>query len=59
MTTSINRRNGHTGSLRAIESSEEQEPLLADEEYAGPSTQKDPCPPNPYAHLPVYTSIHR
>lgn len=59
MITSINRHNGPIGSLRAIESSEEQEPLLAVEEYAGRSTQKDPCPPNPYAHLPVYTTIHR
>ena len=35
---------------------DEEEPLLSDEEYSGHSI---PCPPNPYADLPVYTNIHR
>lgn len=46
-------------SVVATESVEEREALLADEEYAEHLIQLNPCPPNPYAHLPVYTTIHR
>lgn len=35
----------------------EEEPLLADEEQNG--WHDIPCPPNPFADLPVYTTIHR
>ena len=38
----------------------EQESLLADEEQCDHSDHYEgPCAPNPYAHLPVYTTIHR
>lgn len=41
-------------------SSEEEEPLLVDEEQCDhPDHYEGPCAPNPYADLPVYTSIHR
>lgn len=40
--------------------SEEEEPLLVDEEQCDhPDYYQGPCAPNPYADLPVYTSIHR
>lgn len=40
--------------------SEEEEPLLADEERCGhPDHYDGPCAPNPYADLPVYSTIHR
>lgn len=45
---------------------EEEESLLADEERAEEfdgltrtQTYTEPCPPNPYGDLPVYTTIHR
>ncbi len=38
----------------------EQESLLIDEEHCNhPDHYEGPCAPNPYAHLPVYTTIHR
>lgn len=38
----------------------EEEPLLGDEEHcAHPDHYEGPCAPNPYADLPVYTTIHR
>lgn len=41
-------------------SSEEEEPLLADEEQCDhPDHYEGPCAPDPYADLPVYATIHR
>lgn len=39
----------------------EEEPLLVDEEQQcdHPDHYEGPCAPNPYADLPVYTTIHR
>lgn len=42
-----------------MEATGEREPLLADEEHAGHAAQDEPCLPTPYAHLPVYCTIHR
>ncbi len=42
--------------MRSVDTDGEEQPLLADEERSG---QNIPCPPNPYAQLPVYTNIHR
>lgn len=40
--------------------SEEEEPLLTDEEHCDHSDHYEgPCAPNPYADLPVYSTIHR
>ena len=40
--------------------SEEEEPLLVDEEHCDhPDHYEGPCAPNPYADLPVYSTIHR
>ncbi len=42
------------------EEEQEQEPLLTDEEQCDhPDHYQGPCAPNPYADLPVYTTIHR
>ena len=42
------------------EEENEEDPLLADEERCGhPDHYEGPCAPNPYADLPVYTTIHR
>ena len=39
---------------------EEEESLLADDELCEHSdSYEGPCAPNPYAHLPVYATIHR
>lgn len=44
----------------AYQVSEEEEPLLGDEEQCDhPDHYEGPCSPNPYADLPVYTTIHR
>ena len=42
--------------MRRLDTNGEENPLLGDEEC---SSESVPCPPNPYAHLPVYTNIHR
>lgn len=42
--------------MRRADTNGEEEPLLGDEERSG---QTLPCPPNPFADLPVYTNIHR
>ena len=42
--------------MQRIDTNGEGEPLLADEEHAD---QHQTFAPNPFAHLPVYTNIHR
>ena len=46
--------------MTRINSSEEEEPLLADEDQCDhPDHYEGPCAPDPYADLPVYATIHR
>ena len=53
-------RRSFSYALRQIEALQEEERLLPDAEngeyYSGHDV---PVPPNPHAHLPVYTTIHR
>ena len=44
-------------SMQRLITSGDEEPLLADEEHNG--CLEAPCPPNPFADLPVYATIHR
>ena len=43
--------------MQRLDTNGEEEPLLTDEEQRG--WHCVPCPPNPFADLPVYTNIHR
>ena len=64
-------RRGFNLAFRRTAPTEEQERLLSDEEQQAAdadgescsssqmAAQEQPCAPNPYAHLPVYTTIHR
>ncbi|KAI9859810.1 MAG: hypothetical protein M1824_003590 [Vezdaea acicularis] len=64
-------RHGFNLAFRRTAPTEEQERLLSDEEQQAAdadgescsssqmAAQEQPCAPNPYAHLPVYTTIHR
>ncbi|KAL8829674.1 MAG: hypothetical protein Q9191_001883 [Dirinaria sp. TL-2023a] len=52
-------RRGFSYTLRGSGDTEEQENLLPDEEHMSDPANDIPVPPNPHAHLPVYTTIHR
>ena len=52
-------RRGFSYALRESGDTEEQESLLPDEEQMSDPAIDIPVPPNPHAHLPVYTTIHR
>ena len=51
-------RRGYSYALRESEAREE-ESLLPDAEHGEYSRDDVPVPPNPHAHLPVYSTIHR
>ena len=51
--------DGISTTMTNTEPSEEEEPLLIDEEQCEDHHHEGPCSPNPYADLPVYTTIHR
>ena len=52
-------RRGYSYALRESEAREEEERLLPDAEIGECLGSDVPVPPNPHAHLPVYTTIHR